>query len=54
MDQISIVLYLNRNGWMARVFHDDLVGTLGDESITHSIAMNSLRETQISPDDAGP
>jgi hypothetical protein len=33
MDQESIVLYLPRKGWTARVIHDDLVATLGEEAI---------------------
>jgi hypothetical protein len=52
MDQRSIVLYLNRKGWMARVIHDDLVTTLGEEAIAHSTVTNYLREVQTGPDDA--
>jgi hypothetical protein len=54
MDQKSIVLYLNRKGWMARVIHDDLVATLGDEAIAYSTVTKYLREAQTGPDDANP
>jgi hypothetical protein len=36
MGQKSIVFYLNRKDWMARVIHDDLVATLGEEAIAYS------------------
>jgi hypothetical protein len=52
MDQKSVVLYLNRKGWMARVIHDDLVATLGEEAIAYSNMTKYLREAQTSPDDA--
>jgi hypothetical protein len=52
MDQRSIVLYFNRNGWMARVIHDDLVATLGEEAIAYSSMTKYLREAQTGPDDA--
>jgi hypothetical protein len=52
MDQRSIVLYLNRNGWMARVIHDDLVARLGEEAIAYSTVKIYLREAQIGPEDA--
>jgi hypothetical protein len=52
MDQRSIVLYLNRKGWMARVIQDDLVATLGDERIAYSTVTKYLREVQTGPDNA--
>jgi hypothetical protein len=52
MDQRSIVLYLNRKGWMARVIHDDLVATLGEKGIAYSNMTKSFREAQTGPDDA--
>jgi hypothetical protein len=52
MDQRSIVLYLNMKGWMTRVIHDDLVGTLDEEAITYSSVAKYLREAQTGPDDA--
>jgi hypothetical protein len=54
MDQKSIVLYLNRKGWLTRVIHDDLVATLGEEAIAYSIVTKYLREAQIGRDDAMP
>jgi hypothetical protein len=51
MDQKSIVLYLNRKGWTARVIHDDLVATLGEEAMEYSMVTKSLHEAQTSPDD---
>jgi hypothetical protein len=36
MGQESIVLHLNRKGWTARVIDEDLVATLGEESIAYS------------------
>jgi hypothetical protein len=53
MDQKSIVLDLNRNGWMARVIHDDLVATLG-EAIAYGTVTKYLREAQTGRDDAMP
>jgi hypothetical protein len=52
MDQKSIVLYLNRKGWMGRVIHDDLVATLGEEAISDSTVTKYLREAQTGRDDA--
>jgi hypothetical protein len=52
MDQRSIVLYLNRKGWMARVIHDNLVATLGEEAIAYSSMTKYIREVQTGPDDA--
>jgi hypothetical protein len=52
MDQRSIVLYLNRNGWMARVIHDDLVATLGEEGVAYSTVRKYLHEAQTGLDDA--
>jgi hypothetical protein len=37
---------------MARVIHDDLVATLGEEAITYSSVAKYLREAQTGPDDA--
>jgi hypothetical protein len=54
MDQKSIVLYLNRKGWMARVIHDDLAATLGEEALAYSTVMKSLRVARINPRDATP
>jgi hypothetical protein len=52
MDQRSIVLYRNRKGWMARVIHNDLVATLGEEAIAYRTVTKYLREVQTGPDDA--
>jgi hypothetical protein len=52
MDQRSIVLYLNRKGRLARVIHDDLVATLGEEAITYNTVTKSLRKAQTGSDDA--
>jgi hypothetical protein len=52
MDHKSIALYFNRKGWMARVIHDDLVVTLGEEAIAYSTVTKYLREAQTGPDDA--
>jgi hypothetical protein len=52
MDQRSIILYLNRNTLMARVIHDNLVATLGEEAIAYSTGTKYLREVQTGPDDA--
>jgi hypothetical protein len=52
MDQKSIVLYLNRKGWMARIIHDDRVATLGKEAIAYSTVMKYLSEAHTGPDDA--
>jgi hypothetical protein len=38
------VLSLNRKGWMARVIHDDLGATLGEEAIAYSTVTKYLRE----------
>jgi hypothetical protein len=52
MDQRSLVLYLNRNGWMAQLVHDDLVATLCEEAIAYSTVRKYLHEVQTGPDDA--
>jgi hypothetical protein len=52
MDQRSVVLSLNRKGWMAPVIHDDLVATLGEEAIAYSTVTKYFREAQTGPDDA--
>jgi hypothetical protein len=52
MDQKSIVLYLNRKGWTARVIHDDLVATLGEKAIADSTVTKYVREAQTGLDDA--
>jgi hypothetical protein len=52
MDQRLIVLYLNRKGWVARVIHDDLAATLGEEAIAYSTVTKYLREAQAGPGDA--
>jgi hypothetical protein len=52
MDPRSIVLYLNRKGWMARVIHDDLVATLGEEAIAYSTVTKYIREAKTGPHDA--
>jgi hypothetical protein len=52
MDQRLIVPYLKRKGWMARLIHDDLVPTLGEEAITYSTVSTYLHEAQRGPDDA--
>jgi hypothetical protein len=52
MDQRSIVIYLNRKGWMARVIDDDLVAMLGEEAIAYSTVTNYLRAARIIPHDA--
>jgi hypothetical protein len=52
MDQRSIVLYLDRNGWMARVIHDDLVATLCEEAMAYITVRKYLHEAQPGPDDA--
>jgi hypothetical protein len=44
-------MYLNRKGWTARVIHNDLVATLGEEAIAYITTMKFLREALISPDD---
>jgi hypothetical protein len=49
MGQKSIVLDLNRKGWMARVIHDDLVATLREEALAYITVTKYLREAQISP-----
>jgi hypothetical protein len=49
MDQRSIVLDLNRNGWMARFIHSDLIATFSEETIAYNMVANYLREAQISP-----
>jgi precorrin-2 methylase len=54
MDQKSIVVYLNRKGWMARVIHYDLVARVGEEAIAYSIVRKYLREAQTCRDDAMP
>jgi hypothetical protein len=54
MDQKSIVLYLNRKGSVARVIHDDLVATLGEEAIAYSTVRKYLHEAQTGRDDAMP
>jgi hypothetical protein len=54
MDQKSIVLDLNRMGWMARVSHNDLVATLGEEAIAYNTVTKYLREAQISAGDPIP
>jgi hypothetical protein len=54
MGQRSIVLYLNRNGWMARVIHDELEATLGEEAIAYGTVTKYLREAQTGRDDAMP
>jgi carbamoylphosphate synthase small subunit len=51
MDQKSIILYLNRNGWMTKVMHDDLVATLGEEATASSTATKYHREARTGPDD---
>jgi hypothetical protein len=51
MDQRSIVFYLNTKGWMARVIHDDLVATLGEEAIAYSTVTKYLREAQTGRND---
>jgi hypothetical protein len=45
MDRKSIALDLNRKGWMARVIHDDLVVTLGEEAIAYSTVTKYLRDS---------
>jgi hypothetical protein len=52
MDQRSIVLYLNRKGWMTQVIHYDLVATLGEEAIAYSTVAKYLHEAQTGPDEA--
>jgi hypothetical protein len=54
MDQKSIVLSLNRNGWTARVIHHDLMDTLREEAIAYSTVTKYLREAQISLGDPTP
>jgi hypothetical protein len=54
MDPRSIVLYLNRTGWMARVIHDDLAATLGEEAIACGSVTKYLCEAQTGPDDVTP
>jgi hypothetical protein len=54
MEQKSIVFDCKRKGWMARVIHDDFVGTPGEEAITYSMVTKYLREAQISPVDTIP
>jgi hypothetical protein len=39
---------------MARVIHNDLVVTLGEEAIAYSTVTKYLREVQTGPDDATP
>jgi hypothetical protein len=52
MDQKSIVLDLNRKGWMARVTHDDLVVPLGEEAVAYRTVTKYFGEAPTSPDDA--
>jgi hypothetical protein len=47
-DHKSIVVYLNRNGWTARVSHADLVATVDEEVIAYRTMMKALYEAQIS------
>jgi hypothetical protein len=49
MDQISIFLYLKRNGWTARVIHNDILATLGEAAIAYGLVTQYLREAQIGP-----
>jgi hypothetical protein len=49
MDPKSIVLYLHRNDWTARVIHDDLVATLDEKSIAYNTVTRDLRDARINP-----
>jgi hypothetical protein len=54
MDLRSIVLYLDKNGWAAKIIHDNLVGTVAREASAYSIVTKYFREAQIGPGDAVP
>jgi hypothetical protein len=49
MSHTSIVLYFNRNGRIARVIHDDLVATFGEDVVSHSMWTKDYRKAQIGP-----
>jgi hypothetical protein len=53
MDKQSLLLYLNRKGWTARVIDNDLVPTFGEEAVAYSTVTKYLHEAQISPGEAG-
>jgi hypothetical protein len=44
MDQQLIVLYLSRKGLSALAIHDDLVATLGAETVSYPSVTRCLRE----------
>jgi hypothetical protein len=47
MDQKSFCLNRNREGLTARIIHDDLGGTFGEEAIEYNTVRKYLREVQI-------
>jgi hypothetical protein len=54
MDRRSVVLYLDRKGWMARVIRNDLIATLGEEVLAYIPVTKYLGEVQTGRDDATP
>jgi hypothetical protein len=54
MTQRPIVTYLSLKGVSAREIHDDIVATLGPDTVSYSSVTNYLHEAQFPPSKPKP
>jgi transposase len=54
MTQHQIVAYFSLKGMSAREIHDDIVATLGPDTVSYSSVTRYLRETQFPPSKPEP